>query len=104
MEKLALYGYSGFDNQNMELFKKTLLPSDGLHVILMQEAVVGSLKTGFSSYYDDLISQGTKIYCVKEDLHARGFSDSDLKEEIEIVDYGQVIDHIEQSKKLISWL
>ena len=104
MEKLALYGYSGFDNQNMELFKKTLLPSDRLHVVLMQDAVVGSLKAGFSSYYGDLLSQGAKIYCVREDLHARGFLDSELKEEIEAVEYSQVIDYIEETERLISWL
>ena len=103
MENLILYGYSGFNSIERKEITKIAhgLPDCGL--VLMQDAVFGTNEAG-NFVYEELLSCCSKIFCLKEDALARGMKEAEICPKMEIIDYGKLIDLMESSNRLISWL
>lgn len=102
-ENLILFGYSGFDvvqKEKMSLIAKGL---PNCSIVLMQDAVIGTNSTGTQAY-EQIIAEGTEVYCLNEDLQARGMEESKISSGLKVINYGQLIDLIEKATRLISWL
>ena len=54
--------------------------------------------------YSDLLNKNIPLYCVIEDLEARSYESSNLKENIKPISYLDLIDLIETSEQVISIL
>jgi len=102
-QNLILFGYSGFDTTQIKNLSDltTNLPDCG--VILMEDAVIGTSTTGNNSY-DTFLKAGVKLYCLEEDFNARGLEAGTLIPGIESITYSTLIDMIESSPRVISWL
>ena len=103
MQNLILYGYSGFNSMERKEITKIAQGVPDCVLVLMQDAVFGSNEKG-NFVYEELLSCCSKIYCLKEDALARGMKEEELCPRMEIIDYGKLIDLIDASTRLISWL
>ncbi len=112
-KNLILFGHSGFDLHNYESLTKITNNSTENIVILMEDGVNGVIKpstiqsTDVASNfepYKDILEKNIPVYCVVEDLEARGFNLSQLKSGINQLTYLELIDLIETSNQIISLL
>lgn len=101
-KNLILYGHSGFDLHNYKSLTKITNNSAECIVVLMEDGVNGLIKS--SEPYNDILEKNIPLYCVVEDLEARGFETSQLKSGINQLTYLELIDLIETSDRIISLL
>ena len=104
VKNLILYGKSGFISSMLDSMAPIAeqLPDAG--VVLMEDAIIGTSKASKPTPYQRLIEQKVPLYCVIEDLEARGFDRDALLDQIKPVSYADVIDMIEQAGRVVSWL
>jgi tRNA 2-thiouridine synthesizing protein B len=86
---LVLIKY-GYDNPAEKVKMKTTKEEDS--VVLIQNGVFWALK-------DEIKDVKGKIYAIKEDFLARGYSTEDSK--VELIDYPSFIDILEREEKFI---
>ncbi|MHA1718857.1 MAG: DsrH/TusB family sulfur metabolism protein [Promethearchaeota archaeon] len=107
-KNLILYGHSGFDMNNYGSFQKIALNCEDPIIILLEDGVIGSVNTlnieNKFVPYSDLLNKNIPLYCVIEDLEARSYESSNLKENIKPISYLDLIDLIETSEQVISIL
>ena len=106
-KNLILFGHSGFDLNNYKSLTKITKNSTECLVVLMEDGVNGVIKTDATSDfepYKDILEKNIPVYCLVEDLEARGFESSQLKSSINQLTYLELIDLIETSNRVISLL
>lgn len=103
-ENLVLYGFSGYDENQRKRLNDIIINLDNPRIVLLEDAVIGSLDVGDKRPYSELLASKIPIYCVKEDLQARGMDYNKLVKEIKSINYSELIDLIEGAKRLLSWL
>ena len=103
-KNLVLYGFSGFYHCQRNRLQSTISGLEDTAVVLMEDAVIGTTKTGKIGPYASLIDEKITLYCLSEDLNARGIDQNNLEPGISPISYAKLIDLIENSEKLISWL
>ena len=77
---------------------------ENVEIVLMEDAVVGTAKTENETPYTPLIQANVPLYGLTEDIKARGMDPEYLSGGITPIDYGKLIDLIETSERVISWL
>jgi sulfur relay protein TusB/DsrH len=102
-QNLILYGYSGFDGVQMANLTSITKNLPACAVVLMEDAVIGTVTTGINTY-KSLQAAGVGIYCIIEDRQARGMDDHTLIPGIQPITYSKLIDLIENTPRVISWL
>ena len=112
-KNLILFGHSGFDLSNYQNLTKIAYNSTDCVVVLMEDGVNGVMKssnfqnenaTSNFKPYKEIIEKNIPLYCVVEDLEARGFELTQLKSGIKPLSYLELIDLIETSNRVISLL
>jgi sulfur relay protein TusB/DsrH len=112
-KNLILFGYSGFNLSNYRSLTKIANNTADCSVVLMEDGVNGVIKsltiqnadaTSDFQPYKDILEKNIPVYCVVEDLEARGFETSQLKSGINQLTYLELIDLIETSNLIISLL
>ena len=112
-KNLILFGYSGFDLINHQSLTKITNNSAECIVVLMEDGVNGVIKTSNNQNiniasdfepYKEILEKNIPLYCVIEDLEARGFGLIQLKSGINPLSYLELIDLIETSNRVISLL
>ena len=96
-QNLILYGksFNIAETENLVLLSEKLPECD---IVLMEDASIGAVSNNGIS----LSSQN--LYCLVEDLEARGFSKSQMLEQVKPITYLNLIDLIESTKRVISLL
>ena len=112
-KNLILFGHSGFDLNNYKSLTKITNNTTESLVVLMEDGVNGVIKsstiqntdaTSDFEPYKDILEKNIPLYCVVEDLEARGFKSAQLKSGINQLTYSELIDLIETSNRVISLL
>ena len=112
-KNLILFGHSGFDLTNYKSLTKiahntvdsiVVLMEDGVNGVIKSSAIQNENTTSDLEPYNEIIEKNIPLYCVIEDLEARGFEISQLKAEIKPLYYLELIDLIETSNRVISLL
>lgn len=112
-KNLILFGHSGFDLSNYQSLTKIANNSTDCDVVLMEDGVNGAIKTSNNQNeniasdfkpYKEILEKNIPLYCVVEDLEARGFELTQLKSGINPLSYLELIDLIETSNRVISLL
>ena len=103
-KNLVLYGFSGFYHCQRNRLQSAIEGLENVEVVLMEDAVVGTAKTESESPYMPLIQANVPLYGLTEDIKARGMNPENLAGGIAPIDYGKLIDLIEKSERVISWL
>lgn len=104
VKNLVLYGFSGFFHCQRNRLQSIISGLEDTAVVLMEDAVIGTAKTGNIGPYASLKGENVILYCLSEDLNARGFDQNNLESGIKPINYAKLMDLIEKSEKLISWL
>lgn len=79
------------------------LKADKLGIILVQDGVnYAALKEDGKS--PDILSRGTELYALSEDLQTRGFTDSDVDGNVKVIDYNGLVDLIFNDYEKLAWL
>lgn len=121
-----LFGYSLFGSNQFEqlipLVKNQLTKDIKVSIVLLHDAVVGTSSKGttpaalkglldFAFQLKNVgavtgIEPAIRLYVhvVKEDLEARGFTAETLIPRLELIDYGKLVDLLDESKKIVSWM
>lgn len=104
VKNLVLYGFSGFYHCQRNRLQSVISGLEDIAVVLMEDAVIGTAKTEKNGPYSSLKDEKITLYCLLEDLNARGIDQNNLETGINPISYSMLIDLIENSEKLISWL
>ena len=106
---IYLFGYSpraGIQVNNLKLLVKNQA-SKGLKlgIILIHDGVIGaSSKIKAPEVINELMNLPIKIYAMIPDLKARGISLDKIKDEVKPIEYGELVDIIDATEKIISWM
>ena len=103
-KNLLLYGYSGFNTDQRTRMEEIISELDDSVVVLMEDGTIGTRETGKKSPYSNLIQKNIKLYCQSEDFQARGNDLGSIIDGIKPINYDELIDLIETSERIISWL
>ena len=112
-KNLILFGHSGFDLSNYQNLTKIAYNTVDCIIVLMEDGINGVVKsstiqntdaTSDFEPYKDILEKNIPLYCVVEDLEARGFEASQIKAGINQLTYLELIDLIETSNRIISLL
>ncbi len=113
VQNLILFGHSGFDLSNYQSLTKIAYNSTDYVIVLMEDGVNGVINpssnqnentTSDFKPYKEFIEKNIPLYCVVEDLEARGFELTQLKVDINPLSYLELINLIETSNRVISLL
>ena len=125
-EIVYLFGFSLFGTNQFEqitpLIKNHLTKDVKVSVVLLHDAVVGTSSKGTTpnslkelvNYARQLKNLGNvigveppidlQLYVLKEDLEARGFNSENLIPIVELIDYRKLVDIMDESHKIVSWM
>ena len=121
-----LFGYSLFGSNQFEqlipLVKNHLTKEIKVSVVLLHDAVVGTNSKGNTPYaLKELLDFAFQlknmgnvtgiestirlhVQVLTEDLEARGFSVENLIPRLEPITYSKLVDILDESKKIVSWM
>ena len=121
-----LFGYSLFGSnqfsQLVPLVKNQLTKDKAVNIVLLHDAVIGTGNKGVTpkslnellDFAYQLKNVGTvtgieptvqlHIHVLKEDLEARGFTADTLNSRLIPIDYHKLVDIMDESPKLVSWM
>ncbi len=117
----SLLGTNQFE-QLIPLVKNQLTKDIKVSVILLHDAVVGTSNKGTTpnalkeilDFAFQLKNMGNvtgieptvrlHVHVLKEDLEARGFSAENLIPRLEPITYSQLVDVMDEGKKIVSWM
>ncbi len=108
-EILYLFGFSSRTSNQLTnlipLLKSQISKGSKIGIALMHDGVIGvSSKGKIPDSMKDLLSLDISIHALEPDMKARGISPDQINEKIQGISYGQLVDLMESSSKLISWL
>lgn len=108
VKNLILSGTSGFNCSYLtELLEFTQNLEDHA-IVLMENGVLGAqISSGENqntSPFQRLFEKEVKLYCLLEDFNARSYKTIDLDTRIQGITYKELIDLIDSSNRIISWL
>ena len=110
VKNLMLYGQSGFKSCHTQNLAEFITDLEDCSVVLMEDGVNGVIKpigaemTEGHAPYRTLIQMNIPIYCLMEDLEARGGNSEEIITGIQNISYSELIDKIDAAKRVISWL
>ncbi len=108
-ELVYLYGFTPRNSDRMENFISLIeeqLKLDGkISVILIHDGVIGISKKGIMpETMKKLLNLSIKVYGMKPDLLARGFSLDEIDNRVECIDYENLVDILTVVPKIVSWM
>jgi tRNA 2-thiouridine synthesizing protein B len=102
MTMLHTVNKSPFDRNSLEsCLSKS---KDGCGILMIEDAVFGALKGTSMSDKIQSATTNKKIYVLGPDLNARGFTESNVIDNITIVDYKGFVDLVAEHDTVQSWL
>jgi sulfur relay protein TusB/DsrH len=108
LDILYLFGFSEVVGNQMKkllpLITTQIRKSDKVGVALIHDGVIGYNKKGkIPLANQELLNLGVSVFALTPDLKARGISLESLHEKVKPTEYSELVDVLENSKKIISW-
>ena len=110
MKYLILYGmHKNTSGQLMPLYDEAR-KLDRCAIILFEDAILEAIRSYSREDHSSvtqlqaILKLNIPVYCIQEDLEARGFGSQHLLDGIRTISYLDSMTLIEQAEKLISWL
>lgn len=101
-KNLVLSRISASDVSKRNQIEDLTMNLDESAIVLLEDGVIGINSPQFP--YMKLLDQKIPIFCLIEDLEARGFAPDEIKTNIKKINYDDLIDLIDKSDRIISWL
>ncbi|MEJ2296721.1 MAG: sulfurtransferase complex subunit TusB [Candidatus Lokiarchaeota archaeon] len=109
MDLLYLFGFSETTGKHLKgllpILKVQLKKNRKIGFVLIHDGVIGISKKGSTpESIKDLLGLEITLYALKPDIKARGIPLNQLHDKVKIIEYEELIDILESSQKIISWL
>ena len=106
---LYLFGYSERMGKNLErlipLLKSQKSKEAKIGLIFIHDGVINTSSKGkIPDSVKELIDLNVNLFTMIPDLKARGISIEHIIDRIKPIDYGELVDLIDATPKLISWM
>lgn len=109
MNILYLYGFSEMTGNHLErllpIIKSQLRKGTQIGVALIHDGVIGINKNGKTpDAMKQLYELDVNLFAMGPDLKARGINPEYINEKIKPIDYEQLVDVIDNTPKIVSWM
>jgi sulfur relay protein TusB/DsrH len=109
LDILYLFGFSGLTGNQLKILlpilKSQIKKNTKLGLVLIQDGVIGiSTKGKIPSQMEELLNLGVNVFAMKSDMRARGIAPENIHDNIKSIEYDDLIDVIDATPKVISWM
>jgi sulfur relay protein TusB/DsrH len=109
MDLIYLFGFSEMTGNHLERLLPILIAQINknreIGFVLIHDGVIGIVKNGKTpKSMLELFDLDIKIYALKPDMKARGIPFNHLHDKINAIDYDELVDVLESTQKVISWI
>ena len=109
LDMIYLFGFSGLTGSHLErllpILKSQLNKNTKLGLVLIHDGVIGITTKGkIPKEMVELLSLDVELFAMKSDMKARGIAPEYIHEKIKSIDYDDLIDVIDTTPKVISWM
>ncbi|HEY0088741.1 MAG TPA: sulfurtransferase complex subunit TusB [Candidatus Lokiarchaeia archaeon] len=109
LDMIYLFGFSTRMGKQLDrllpLIKVQLKKGTKLGIVFIHDGVIGvSTKGKTSEALIELLNSQITLYAMIPDLRARGIKSTNIHEKITTIEYEDLVDILESTPKLISWM
>lgn len=109
MDLIYLFGFSEMTGNHLERLLPILIgqinKNRKIGFVLIHDGVIGISKKGKTpKSMLELLDLDITIYALKPDMKARGIAFNQLHDKINAIDYDELVDVLESTQKVISWI
>ncbi len=106
---LYLFGFSEITGNHLErllpLLKGQIKKGSQIGIVLIHDGVIGINKRGrITKAMEELLNLKVTLYAMIPDLKARGIALKQTHEKIKPIEYDDLIDLLDNTLKIISWM
>ncbi len=109
LDIVYLFGYSGMTGNQLHrllpILKNQIKRNIKLGLILIHDGVIGITTKGkIPKEMEELLSLDIVVFAMKSDMKARGIAPEYVHDKIKSINYDNLIDVIDTTPKVISWM
>ncbi|TET57262.1 MAG: hypothetical protein E3J52_10640 [Promethearchaeota archaeon] len=109
LDMIYLFGFSGLTGNHLmrllPILKSQIKKNTKLGLVLIHDGVIGITTKGkIPKQMEELLSLGITVFAMKADMKARGIAPEYIHDRIKSIEYDDLIDVIDATQKIISWM
>ncbi len=109
LDMVYLFGYSGLTGNQLQrllpILKSQIKKNAKLGLVLIHDGVIGITTKGkIQKELEELLSLNVAVFAMRSDMKARGIAPEYIHDKIKSIDYDDLIDVIDATPKVVSWM
>jgi len=109
LDILYMFGFSSNEGTQMKkllpLISAQVKKNKKIGIALLNDGVIGYNKKGMIPIVNrELLNLEVSMHALVPDLNARGIPIENIHEKVKLIGYNELVDVLESSKKIISWM
>ncbi|MFX0030581.1 MAG: sulfurtransferase complex subunit TusB [Candidatus Hermodarchaeota archaeon] len=109
LDIIYLFGFSGLAGNHLRrllpILKSQLKKNKKLGLVLIQDGVIGISNKGKTpKQMEELLNLDVTLFAMNSDIKARGIAPESIHDKIRSIEYNDLIDIIDVTPKVISWM
>ncbi len=109
LDMVYLFGFSGLTGNHLErllpILKSQIKKNTKLGLVLIQDGVIGISTMGkIPKQMEELLNLDVAVFAMIGDIISRGIRPEFIHKKVESIDYDDLIDVIDTTPKVISWM
>ncbi|MFX1329081.1 MAG: sulfurtransferase complex subunit TusB [Promethearchaeota archaeon] len=109
LDMIYLFGYSSNMGTHLErllsILKSQKKKNSKIGIVLIHDGVIGITTRGrISKEMEDLLDINVIVFAMIPDLKARGIALEYISEKIRLIEYDNLVDILDTTPKIISWM
>jgi sulfur relay protein TusB/DsrH len=109
LDMVYLFGYSGLTGNHLQrllpILRSQIKKNTKLGLVLIHDGVIGITTKGkISNQVEELLCLDVAVFAMKSDMKARGIAPEYVHDKIKSIEYDDLIDVIDATPKVISWM
>ncbi len=109
LDMIYLFGFSGLTGTQLQrllpILKSQIKKNTKLGLVLIHDGVIGITTKGkIQKEMEELLSLDVVLFAMRSDMKARGIALKYIHDKIKSIEYDDLIDVIDATPKVISWM
>jgi sulfur relay protein TusB/DsrH len=109
LDLLYLFGFSPNKSNQLKKVKKLLdkhlEENKKIGIILLHDGVIGlSTKGLVPDSITELLNNSFQIFALIQDIEARGILKESIHDNVNLINYGELVDLMDSTQRIISWM
>ena len=109
LDMIYLFGFSGLTGNQLQrlihILKSQIKKNTKLGLVLIHDGVIGITTKGkIPKQMEELLSLDVVVFSMRPDMKARGIDPEYVHDKIKSIEYDDLIDVIDTTPKVISWM